>query len=103
MAGRFIARPETDAREAGNRPCFVFPTRKSNQISRIKSRCTKLILWSPPYYFAMCCRNVTDPTLEQLTGLDHRSAALGKERTPHASHPVPQRPESVPFASNCHS
>src|SRR5262249_11970598 len=88
-----------DAREAGNRPCFVFPTRKTNQISRIKSRCTKLILWSPPYYFAICCRNVTDPTLEQLTGRDHRLAALG---TPDASHPVPQRPESLLFARNCH-
>jgi hypothetical protein len=54
-------RPETDACEAGNRRrALLTHAAEANQISRIKSRCTKLILCQRAYYFATCCRNVTD-------------------------------------------
>jgi hypothetical protein len=49
--------------EAGNLLRALFPhTGRANQISRIKSRCTKLIYGSRAYYFATCCRNVAYPS-----------------------------------------
>src|SRR5260370_10902107 len=54
--------------EAGNLLRALFPhTARANQISRIKSRCTKLNQWQRAYYFATCCGNVAYPSQSNQT------------------------------------
>src|SRR5258707_178321 len=57
--------------EAGNLLRALFPhTARANQISRIKSRCTKLNQWQLAYYFATCCGNVAYPSQSNQTASD---------------------------------
>src|SRR5260370_41449291 len=63
--------------EAGNLLRALFPhTARANQISRIKSRCTKLNQLQLAYYFATCCGNMAFPSQSKPTASD-RATLVG--------------------------